>query len=346
MKAIRVIGVEEIEYVDVPKPEIGVEDVLIKVMAVGVCGTDMELYTGEMPYIKKGLTTYPFIPGHEWSGCVEQVGAAVKEFQPGDRVTGDVSIGCGHCHMCKIGRFNLCPNRRVVGSYRNLDGAYAEYIKLPRKNVYKLPDNLSYEEAALIEPAAPAAYGVLKSGMKFGDSVLVVGDGPIGLLAVQCAKIAGASKIFVSGSWDEKLEVAIKTGADYVMNYKRDNLEEIIHELTEGAGVDVVFETSGNVKAFNQSMHAVKPGGKVVLLSIYTSPEFMAEINTIVSKDADVIGVLASCNTFKPTIKMLENGSIDVKPLITHQYPLEKAKDVLEMMKTKNECRIKVLLIP
>lgn len=346
MKAIRFMAPEKLEYSDVPTPEIESNEILIKIKAVGVCGSDMELFAGDHPYLKRGVTKYPLIPGHEWSGQVEKVGSEVSGFKAGDRVTGDVSIGCGNCNMCKTGRFNLCPNRGVIGSYKNRDGAFAEYIKLPYRHVYKLPDSISYEEAAMIEPAATAGYAVMKAKVGYGDTVLVIGDGPIGQLSLQCAKAAGASKVFVVGSWDEKLEVARATGADDVMNYKRDDIVSRINELTEGIGVDVVIETSGNPKAFNQSLHTMRPGGKAVLLSIYTAAEFMAEINWIVFKDAEVIGVLASCNAYKPTIALMESGRINVKPLITHKYPLEKAGEAIEMIKDRKECKIKVVLIP
>jgi 2-desacetyl-2-hydroxyethyl bacteriochlorophyllide A dehydrogenase len=346
MKAVQFTGPEKMSYVDVPNPIINEYEVLIKIMAVGICGTDLELFSGEMPYIRNGLTTYPLIPGHEWSGQIVEVGSKVSNFKIGDRVTGDVSIGCGSCSMCMNGRFNLCPNRRVVGSYRNYNGAFAEYIKLPHRHVYLLPDELSYEEAALIEPAATAAYGVMKAGIGLGDSVLVIGDGPIGLLSVQTAVLSGASKVYLVGSWDEKLKLGTTMGADFTLNYRNDKIVEIIHEMTQFKGIDVVIETSGSTKAFNQSLKLLKPGGKIILLSIYSSSEFMAEINSIVSKDAEVIGVLASCNSFKPTIELLAAGKINVLPLITHKYPLSRAADAINMIRTKSDFRIKVLLIP
>lgn len=347
MKAVRFIGPGKLEYGEVPTPEISDTEVLVRIKAVGICATDLELLSGDMPYIKKGITKYPLIPGHEWSGQIEKVGKNVPdEFKPGDRITGDVSIGCGSCFMCKTGRFNLCPNRVVVGSYRNKDGAFAEYIKMPYRHIYKIPDSISYEEAALIEPSATAAYGVIRSKIGYGDSVLVIGDGPIGQMVVQCAKASGASKVYAVGSWDEKLKVALQNGADAALNYKRDDVAGKAMELTGGAGVDVVVESSGNTAAFNQAVRSVRPGGKLVLLSIYGKTDFPAEIDNIITKDADVICVLASCNSFKPTIAMMESGRLNVKPLITHRFPLEKAGEALQMIKDKKECRIKVLLIP
>ncbi|NMA14439.1 MAG: galactitol-1-phosphate 5-dehydrogenase [Clostridia bacterium] len=346
MKAVRILEPEIIEYSDVPKPQINDSEALIRVKAVGICGSDLELLSGDMPHIKNGFTTYPLIPGHEWAGQIEEIGKGVQGFSVGDRVTGDVSLGCGNCHMCKIGRYNLCPNRVVVGSYRNKDGAFAEYIKMPYKNLYKLSENISYEEAALTEPAATAAYGIMRAKIGFGDTVLVIGDGPIGQLAMQCAKISGASKVIAVGSWDKKLEIARQLAADVVVNYKKDDVVEKVLENTDYEGADVILETSGNMIAFNQSIKAVKPGGKIVLYSFYNSVEFPVSINNFIVKDADLIGILASPNASKPVLSLMESGRINVKPLITHRYPMEKISEAIAMIKEKKECRIKVLLTP
>ncbi|MBS3969409.1 MAG: alcohol dehydrogenase catalytic domain-containing protein [Clostridia bacterium] len=346
MKAIQFIEPWSVKCVDVSLPEINQDEVLIKVKAVGVCGTDLELLSGDMPHIKNGFTKYPLIPGHEWAGEIVEVGNSVKSFNIGDRVTGDVSIGCGCCYICRTGRYNLCPNRVVVGSYRNKDGAYAEYLKMPERHLYKLPDNISYEEGALVEPAATSAYAVMKARIGLGEKVLVIGDGPIGQLAVQCAKIAGATKVINVGSWDEKLEVAKQLGADAALNYKKDDMVAAALELTNGEGVDTVIETSGNKIAFNQSIKSIRPGGKIALLSFYSETEISAAINNFIIKDAEMIGILASPNAFKPTLALMETGRINVKPLITHKFPLHQAEEALEMVRSKKECKIKVLLIP
>lgn len=346
MKAVRFSGPEKIEYTDVPKPQINDTEVLVRVKAAGICGTDLELLTGDMPHIKNGFTTYPLIPGHEWAGQIEEVGSQVQGFGVGDRVTGDVSLGCGNCEMCKTGRYNLCPNRVVVGSYRNKDGAFAEYIKMPYRNLFKLPETISYEEAALAEPAATAAYGIMRAKIGFGDTVLAIGDGPIGQLAMQCAKIAGASKVIAVGSWDEKLDIARQLAADVVLHYKRDDIVAQVLEYTDGEGADVILETSGNMIAFNQSIKAVKPGGKIVLYSFYSRVEFPATINNFIVKDADLIGILASPNAFGPVLSLMESGRIHVKPLITHRYPMEQISEAIAMIRNKQECRIKVLLMP
>ena len=177
MKAIRFMKPETIEYSEVPMPALGDGEVLAEIAYAGFCATDIELLTGEMVHIKNGNTTYPIIPGHEWSGTIVQTGKDVRGFRPGDRITSDVSLGCGKCDFCRRGHYNLCPNREVVGSYRNRQGVFAQYVAVPERHVYRIPEGLSLEEAALAEPAATAAYAVAKARIPAGAQVLVIGDG-------------------------------------------------------------------------------------------------------------------------------------------------------------------------
>ena len=344
MKAIQFTAPFKAEYNDVPIPQIEDHEVLVRVKYVGVCGTDIELYTGEMNYIKRGLTKYPLIPGHEWSGQVVKIGKNTKGIKVGDPVTGDVSLGCGNCKMCKEGRFNLCPDRQVIGSYKNRDGGFAQYIRVPYKNIYVLPKDVDLKEAALTECTATSAYGVLKARVSYGDTVLVIGDGPIANLAMQCAIANGASKAFMVGSWEEKLSIARELGASATFNYKKDNVEEEIMKLTNNCGVDVVIECSGNTSAVNQSIDIVSPGGRIVLLSWYNPQEFVTSINMIVAKDIELIGSLASPNTFAPSIALMESGKIKCQPLITQVYPLSKAEEAIKMIMEKKTFRLKVLL--
>ncbi|GAA0181273.1 galactitol-1-phosphate 5-dehydrogenase [Clostridium sediminicola] len=346
MKAMRFLEPNKFSYDEVPTPEIKDDEILARVKAVGICGSDLELLEGEMPHQKNGFTTFPLIPGHEWSGEVVKVGKDVIGFEVGDRVVGDVSLGCGKCDYCREGKFNLCPNRVVTGSYRNKDGAYAEYINIPSRHAYKIPENLSYDEAALIEPTATSYYGVKRGRVTFGETVLCIGDGPIGLMAAQCSKAAGASRVLVVGSWNEKLEIAKELGADDVFNYHDGSISEWVKSVTDGKGVDVVIESSGSSSTVDESLLSLKPGGRIVLLSLYWNYSFETRINDIILKDCDVIGVLASRNTFRPTLAMMGNGTIKAKPLITHHHKLEDFGDALKIIKERKEMRLKMLLHP
>ena len=345
MKAIRFMQPEVIEYSDIPRPQIKDNEVLAEIAYAGFCATDIELLTGEMVHIKNGNTTYPIIPGHEWSGTIVEVGKDVRDFKVGDLVTSDVSLGCGECDTCRQGHYNLCPNREVIGSYRNRQGVFAQYVAVPQRHLYKLPEGLSLEEAALAEPAATAMYAVTKARIPAGAQVLVIGDGPIGQLAAQLANIAGASKVIMAGSWDEKLAIAKECGIAETINYHKEDVVQRARELTEG-GPEIVIETSGNNSALGSAVQALKPTGRIVAVSWYNGPVVDVAMNTVIVKDAELIGSLASPNSFTPVLRYMAEGKLKVKPLITHVKPLEELEDVVKMVRAKKEMRIKILLKP
>lgn len=345
MKAIQFTSPEEILYTDVPMPEVKDNEILAKIAYAGFCATDIELLTGEMIHIKNGNTTYPLIPGHEWSGEVVAVGSKVTAFKVGDSVTSDVSLGCGECDYCRKGHYNLCPNREVVGSYRNRQGVFAQYVAVPQRHAYKIPAGLSLEEAALAEPAATAAYAVERARIPLGAQVLVIGDGPIGQLAAQLAGLAGASRVIMAGSWDDKLEIAKQCGITETINYHREDVAKRSCELTDG-GPEIIIETSGNNSALNSAVQALKPTGRIVAISWYNGATVEVAMNTVIVKDAEIIGTLASPNAFTPVLKYMAEGKLKVKPLITHVMALTELEDVVKLVRAKKEMRIKILLKP
>lgn len=348
MKAILFTGPEQIEYTEVPTPTPGPEDILVKVAAVGICASDEELLSGEHPYIKNGNTVYPVLPGHEWSGHIASFGSEVPEglFAQGDAVTADVTMSCGKCSMCKEGRYNLCTNRGVIGSYKNRAGAYAEYITVPWKHVYRLPEGMSLDTGALSEPSATALYTVKRVGIDPGATVAVFGDGPIGLLITSFARALGAGKIIQIGSWNEKLDISRSLGADEIINYHDEDVVKKIGEATEGKGADIIFESSGNDLAFSQSAEALAPGGKLGLVSFYRKTQFEAPINALITKDASIYGTLASPNTTAPVLKLINSGSVHPEYIITHHFPLEDAEKAFALIRERKECRVKILLHP
>lgn len=345
MKAIRFMRPEEIEYSDIPRPEVKDNEVLAEIAYAGFCATDIELLTGEMLHIKNGFTKYPIIPGHEWSGTIVEVGRSVRGLKVGDRITSDVTLSCGECDECRKGHYNLCPNREVIGSYRNRQGVFAQYVAVPQRHVYRIPDGLSMEEAALAEPAATAAYAVSKANIPAGAQVLVIGDGPIGQLAAQLANIEGASKVIMAGSWDEKLAIARECGIAETINYHKEDVVERVRALTDG-GPEIVIETSGNNSALGSAVQALKPTGRIIAVSWYNGPGVEVAMNTVIVKDAALIGSLGSPNSFGPVLRYMAEGKLKVKPLITHVKPLEELADVVEMIRAKKEMRIKILLKP
>lgn len=346
MKAIRFMNVEQIELSDVPMPEIRENEVLAKISYAGFCGTDLDLLNGSMVHIKNGFTKYPLIPGHEWSGVIVEVGSHVTGFKVGDKVTSDVSLGCGECEYCRKGRYNLCPNREVIGSYRNRQGAFAEYIAVPQRHLYHIPENLSLEEAALAEPAATAAYAVKRAQIQMGDTVFVIGDGPIGQLAAQLSRINGAARVIMAGSWEEKLAIAKTCGTDETINYHKEDIVEAVKRLTGGNGPEVIIESSGNQLVLNQAVKALRPGGTIALISWYADMEVAAQMNNVIAKDCNLVGALASPNSFRQVLDYMAEGRLLVKPLITHRESLEHLPQVIRMIREEKEMRIKVLLRP
>lgn len=345
MKAIRFMEPEVIDYSEIPEPEIKDNEVLAEIAYAGFCATDIELLTGDMIHIKNGFTKYPIVPGHEWSGKIVAVGKDVRDFAVGDLVTSDVSLGCGECDTCRQGHYNLCPNREVVGSYRNRQGVFAQYVAVPQRHLYKIPDGLSLEEAALAEPAATAMYAVTKARIPAGAQVMVIGDGPIGQLAAQLANIAGASRVIMAGSWDGKLAIAKECGIAQTINYHNEDVVERARQLTDG-GPEIIIETSGSNAALNMAVQALKPTGRIVAVSWYNGANVDVAMNTLIVKDAELVGSLASPNSFTPVLRYMAEGKLKVKPLITHIKPLEELPDVIRMIRAKKEMRIKVLLRP
>lgn len=345
MKAMRFTAKETMEYGEIPQPEVKDDEILAKIAYAGFCATDIELLTGEMIHIKNGFTTYPLVPGHEWSGTVVAVGSKVRDFKIGDKVTSDVSLGCGECDACRRGHYNLCPNREVVGSYRNRQGVFAQYIAVPQRHTYKIPENVSLEDAALAEPAATALYAVEKARIPSGAQVLVIGDGPIGQLAAQFANLAGASKVILAGSWDDKLAIAKECGIADTINYHNQDVVETAVALTNG-GPEIIIETSGSNAALNMAVKALKPTGRIVAVSWYNGANVDVAMNTLIVKDAELIGSLASPNAFGPVLQYMAAGKLHTKPLVTHVMPLEKLQDVVDMTRAKKEMRIKVLVKP
>ena len=344
MKAARIFGPNDIRYVDMETPHCGDDDVLIRVKRAGVCGTDMAIFSGDMPYLKSGATTFPITPGHEWSGVVEAVGKKVKHIEEGDRVTGDVSLGCGSCQACLHGDFNLCPNRQEVGSFHNKDGGYAQYILMPGRHTYRLPDEVSFDAGAMTEPTATVVYTVERAGVHFGDIVVVQGTGSIAILAAQVAKAAGASLVVLTGRNDYKLEIARKVGVDVTINFQKEDINGRLLELTDGRGADVVIEASGVTGEIRRSSSLARLGGHIGVVGIYEEPIDGFDMSEIVLKDQTVHGTLASPRAFPGALRMMASGSIQCEPLITHRFKLSEVEDAFRATYEENATRIKIML--
>lgn len=307
-----------IEYIDVP--EVGSRDVLVRVRRVGICGSDVHYYLHGR--IGPFIVDKPLILGHECSGEVVKVGDAVGNVRVGDRVVIEPGFTCGVCEYCRSGRYNLCPNIKFYGTPPH-NGAFAEYVSAPAGNIYQMPEDMTYEEGAMIEPLAVGLMAAKRGKISVHDSVAIFGAGPIGLLALQAAKSYGSIENFVIDIVDYRLDYALKLGAEFAINALRENVVDQILKLTGNRGVDVVIEASGSPKALQQALDVVRPGGRIVLVG-YPPSEVPILIDKILMKELDILGVHRYANVFQTAIKLVSSGRVNVKALVTQVFPFER----------------------
>lgn len=335
-------GAGNIEFMEVKIPLITGDEVLIKVKAIGVCGTDYHIYLGEYD------TSNPVIIGHEFSGEIVEVRNKIKKFKKRDRVVSELSVkSCGFCRLCKTGNPQVCPSKRPPGTYVN--GAYAEYIKMPAKLIHKIPDNVSFEEAALVEPAAIVAHSLLqRTRIEPEDFVVIFGLGPIGFLALQMAKIYGARAIVIVGTdLDEgkKFTLAQKLGANYIFNASKIDVNQKVLELTNGFGADLVVECSGAINAINTGINSLRKQGRMCVIGI-PGPEKLS-INwkkAVLSAHDFVFNFSSSPLSWDWVLSMMKRKVLNVESLITHREPLKNWKKVFDEIKKGNV--IKAILYP
>lgn len=330
MTAYRIYGPRDLRRESMPVPDCGPRDILVRVAATGICGTDIELYDGSMPYIRQGLTKLPLTPGHEWSGTVEHCGVEVDEFTPGDRVVGDISIGCGDCTRCREGEYHLCAHRSEIGVIGR-DGGFGEYLVTRARHAYRVPNSIRLEDAALTEPAATAVAAVRKTDVQLGDAVTVLGDGTIGLLCAQAAAASGAAAVLVV-SLSEERRGLVESWGFHLANSRDTTLAEVEKELFSGLA-DVVLEATGDAGALAEAVSAVRPGGRIGALSITGATQLSVDMDYVVTRGITVAGNLASPNAFARTLGLMATGKIDVGPLVTHDFPFEQCNEAFEFLR-------------
>ncbi len=316
--------------------------VKIKIKAAGICGTDIHLLHGMVEPIR---AVPPVVLGHEFSGEITEVGQGVTKVKIGQRVTSETqSYICNNCIYCKDGFYNLCSNRKNIGV--KLDGAFTEYILIPEQNVHVLPDNISYEEGALIEPLACVVHGIIENTkISAGDFVVVSGPGPIGLLALQVAKAEGAFVIVLGTSSSAKrLSLAKELGADVVLDIYKDDYKEEIFKITNGYGADVVLECAGKAQSANQCLEIAAKRGKYCQLGLFWS-EVSINFDLIAFKELKVTGEIAhKPSAWERSIRLIKNNQVDLKPLVTHRLPLSKWEEGFKLFQSREAC--KVVLVP
>ncbi|MEM3832421.1 MAG: alcohol dehydrogenase catalytic domain-containing protein [Thermoprotei archaeon] len=317
MKAAIFYGKEDIRIEDVEIPEIESNEVLIKVAYCGICGSDVTAF-------KTGNYVSGLIIGHEFSGIVEEVGVDVKRFRKGDRVTANGYIPCGRCKYCLSGKPSLCDDLQMTGI--TINGALAEYVKLPEHIVYKLPDQLSLLHATLVDPLSNVLHAVNLSGFKPGNSILIQGAGPIGLVTLEVLKRSGAGEIFITEISEKRKILAMELGADTVIDPTKENLPAIIEKETKGEGVDIVFDTTGAPSTLEANFTLVKKGGEIIVIGITEEP-VMSDFFTLVVNELTIKGSYGGFNEYPKAIEWLANNHITANKIITSIISLE---DLLE----------------
>jgi len=342
MKALLLSKNKHLEMTDLPVPRAEPGEVLVRVAACGICGSDVHGYDGS-----SGRRIPPIVMGHEAAGRIAAIGSGVTGFTEGDRVTFDSTVYCGTCGYCRRGEVNLCDNRQVMGvscaDYRRA-GAFAEFVAVPSRIVYRLPDNLSFEEAAMLEAVSVAIHAVSLAPLSAGSTALVVGAGMIGLLIVQVLRAAGCSRILVTDIDSSRLKLAQDVGAHTVLSATLDVARQV-GELTRGAGVDAAIEAVGQGDSVKASIESVRKGGTVVLVG-NIAPEVMVPLQKIVTRQIRLQGSCASAGEYPRAMELLESGAIQVKNLITAIAPLEEGPLWFERLHAREPNVMKVVLRP
>jgi len=341
MRALVLSEYKHLDVRDVPEPAVGDADVLVRVRACGICGSDVHGYDGS-----SGRRIPPAVMGHEAAGVVERIGAAVERVSPGDRVTFDSTVSCGHCDYCRAGRSNLCDQRKVLGvscgEYRQA-GAFAEFVAVPEHIVYRLPDEVSFEHAAMVEPVSVAVHAVARAPMPARNAV-VVGAGTIGLLVIQALRAAGARRVIAVDVDEGKLALARKLGAETTLNPTGVDVPSEVRQLTEG-GADVALECVGATEPIKTAVACVRKGGSVVLVG-NVSPGIQLPLQAVVTGELTLLGTCASNGEYPRAIELLRKGAIDVRPLITLVAPLAEGPAMFERLYAREPGLMKVILTP
>lgn len=343
MKALVLDNYNELNYRDFPDPVIQNDEVLIKVKACGICGSDIHGMDGST-----GRRIPPLIMGHEASGVIIETGKDVKKWKIGDRVTFDSTIYPLDDWYTLNGQYNLSDNRMVLGvspgEYRR-HGAFAEKIAVPQHILYTIPANVSFMEAAVVEPIAVAAHAINIAGLKPGSNAIVAGAGMVGLFVIKLLKLFGTDKVFAVDIDQEKLELATEFGADYIINPKKKELAGIIKKYTKNRGADYSFEVVGIEETVNQSIYNTRKGGTVVLVG-NLSPGIIFPLQTVVTRELSILGSCAIKGEYEMVLQLLAGKKIDPAKLITAVAPLSEGANWFKRLYNKEKGLNKIILTP
>ncbi len=344
MQAAQLTGIRTLAINSIPAPEIRSSgDALVRIRAVGICGSDVHNYVEGGIGARK--LVYPFIPGHEAAGEVVAVAEDVTTVSPGDRVMIEPAMHCGLCDQCRTGRFNTCRRIQFLSSAGELQGCMCEQIVVPARNCFRIPDGMSYEEAAVAEPLSIAIYSVRQSiALSPGTPVAILGAGPIGLCTLLAAREAGAERVYVTDRIPERLRMAEKMGACFTGNPDDPRLEARMLE-GEPLGFPVVFECCGQQEALDQGTRLLRPGGKLVITGIPEGSRISLCIDLLRRNELTVYNVRRQNQCVDRALDMIATGKVDIKPLITHRVPLANAKDAFDTVAAYADGVIKAMVV-
>ncbi len=343
MKALVLSEYKRLEMADLPQPRPAADELLIRIQACGICGSDVHGYDGST-----GRRLPPIVMGHEAAGIVAEVGDAVDNFSAGDRVTFDSTVYCGNCFFCRRGEINLCDRREVIGvstpAFRRM-GAFAEFVTVPARIAYRLPDSMPFAHAALIEAVSVAVHAVALTPIKLNDTAVVVGAGMIGLLTLQAARLAGAGAVFVLDVDQSRLEMARGLGATRTFNSTNPDVMAQILEQTNGRGADVALECVGISATVKLALDSVRKGGSVTLVG-NVAPTVELGLQSAVTRQIRLQGSCASSGEYPACIALMSRGEIRVEPLISAVAPLEEGAAWFERLYGREAGLLKVVLEP
>jgi L-iditol 2-dehydrogenase len=343
VKALLLTEYKQLNVTDMDTPVISDDDLLVKVKACGICGSDIHGYDGS-----SGRRIPPLVMGHEAAGIVAEVGSNVTEFQPGDHVTFDSTVSCGKCYFCRRGSINLCDNRTVLGvscgEYRR-HGAFAEYVSVPKNICYKLPNDLPFNQAAMIEAVSVAVHAANRTPVSLGDTAVVVGSGMIGLLVIQAIRLAGCAQVIAVDLDAGRLEKAKRLGADVGLKADEVDVAAEVRKLTSGRGADVVLEVVGATPTIQTAIACARKGGTVTLVG-NLAPNVEMPLQAIVTRELSVLGTCASNGEYPQCIDLLARGAIKVDTMITATASLEEGVNWFARLYQGEPGAMKVILDP
>lgn len=343
MKGLVLVGASRFEIRDVAKPEVACDEVLVEVRACGICGSDVHGMDGST-----GRRKPPVIMGHEASGVVAEVGKGVRRWRVGDRITFDSTVYCGSCHFCRRGDVNLCDNRQVLGvscDEFKRDGAFAQYVAVPERIVVGLPDSVSFEQAAMVEPVSIAVHAVSRVPIHLNDTAVVVGAGMIGLLIIQALRARGCGLVMAIDTKSDRLDLARQLGADRCIAPQDGDVVEEVMKRTAGRGADLALEAVGFTATVNTAVRVVRKGGYVGLVG-NLSPTVDLPLQVVVTRELSLFGSCASCGEYPACLDLIARGKIRVDPLMSAIAPLEEAPEWFARLHLGKESLMKVVIRP